>query len=88
MPCVYILESLKSQLRYTGSSHANSGIERLKLHNAGKVKSTKSGRPWVIVREEFFATYTDARKRELFLKTGQGRKFIKEACPSGLRERS
>ena len=60
-------------------------------HNKGKTKSTKSGKPWILMYYENFPDYTQARKRELFLKTGQGRKFISEKLsqmegwPSGLR---
>ena len=83
MPCVYILYSETTNKHYIGSSHKENGLIRLKSHNAGKTKSTKSGRPWIIIKEEYFSDYTSARKRELFLKSGQGRKYIKEACQSG-----
>ena len=76
----YILKSLKTNKHYIGSSHENSAITRLKSHNSGKTKSTKFGRPWVIIHQESFSTCTEARKRELFLKSGQGRKWIKEGC--------
>ena len=66
-----------------GSSHEENANSRLNSHNSGKTKSTKFGRPWVIIHEETFLTYTEARKRELFLKTGQGRKWIKEGGQDG-----
>ena len=61
---------------YVGSSR-DSAAGRLDAHNAGKTKSTRFGRPWELLLVETFATYTEARKRELFLKSGVGRKWVK-----------
>uniref|UniRef100_UPI00404871ED GIY-YIG nuclease family protein n=1 Tax=Flavobacterium sp. TaxID=239 RepID=UPI00404871ED len=35
-------------------------------------------RPWQVIYVEFFTTKSEALKREKFLKTGNGREFIKE----------
>ena len=78
MACVYILYSKQKNQFYKGSSHEDDHLQRLKAHNSGKVKSTKSGIPWKLAHIEFFTDYSSARKRELFLKTGPGRKWIKE----------
>ncbi|MAF13464.1 MAG: hypothetical protein CMI53_01040 [Parcubacteria group bacterium] len=89
MPCTYILYSRSTNKFYTGSSREKAANNRLKSHNAGKTKSTKAGRPWIIIHQEKYQNYTDARKREIFLKSGQGRKYIKtlnsraEGCQSG-----
>ena len=95
MACVYILFSQISNKFYTGSTRENVAIIRLKSHNNGKTKSTKSGKPWIIIREEQYNNYTIARKRELFLKSGIGREWInkmflnfKERCQSGRMGRS
>lgn len=77
MPCVYILRSQKTQKHYTGSSHEDEPTQRLKRHNSGQVKSTKSGLPWSLIHLEYFENYSLARKREIFLKTGKGREWIK-----------
>jgi predicted GIY-YIG superfamily endonuclease len=45
MPCVYVLFSEVTNKHYIGSSHSDSAEVRLKSHNSGKTKSTKSGRP-------------------------------------------
>ena len=63
---------------YVGSSHFNDESKRISDHNSGNVRYTKSGRPWKLIHLEIFDTYTEARKRELFLKTGIGRKWIYE----------
>src|SRR3989344_6274561 len=79
MAIVYILFSETTNKIYTGSSHENDFSVRLKSHNAGKVRSTKFGKPWKLIHKEDFLTYNEARKRELFLKTGAGRNWIKNS---------
>ncbi|MBI4834840.1 MAG: GIY-YIG nuclease family protein [Planctomycetes bacterium] len=78
MACVYILYSNTTRKFYIGSSRENNADKRIKAHNSGRTKSTKSGRPWILISIEQHTTYTDARKRELFLKSGVGRAWIKE----------
>ncbi|MBM4351620.1 MAG: GIY-YIG nuclease family protein [Deltaproteobacteria bacterium] len=94
MPCVYILYSGSTNKFYIGSSREGSADRRLKSHNTGKSKSTKAGRPWSLIYEERCSDYTEARKKENYLKSGVGRGWIKEkfknseGWPSGLRRRS
>jgi len=78
MAVTYILFSKSKNRFYVGSSRANNLVTRIKAHNSGKVRSTKSGRPWVEIAKELFGNYTDARKREIFLKSGVGRGWLKE----------
>ena len=78
MTCVYILRSKVTDKFYIGSSREDNASIRLKAYNAGKSRSTKSSRPWFIVREEQYGTYREARQRENFLKSGVGRKWIKD----------
>jgi len=52
--------------------------KRLLQHNAGITTSTKGYRPWNIVYSEKFKTRIEAREREKFLKTGQGRDYLKK----------
>ena len=73
---VYILISQKDNSQYIGLSQDTE--ERLKEHNAGRVKSTKSKRPWSLLYKEPCATRLDARKREKYLKSAPGRRFRKE----------
>jgi len=44
----------------------------LRAHNSGKVRSTKAFAPWEVVRLEEFHTCTEARERELQLKSFKG----------------
>ncbi|MFZ6033830.1 MAG: GIY-YIG nuclease family protein [Melioribacter sp.] len=53
----YVLQSLKDRRYYYGS--ASNLEERLKAHNAGKVRSTKSRRPQKIV---FYETFGNSSK--------------------------
>ena len=78
MACVYVLYSQKSNKFYVGSSRQNTAETRIKAHNAGKTRSTKYGRPWVIIYEKEFDTYTEARKNEIFFQSGQGREYFRK----------
>ena len=87
MACIYILFSKAKNLFYVGSTRENDATKRLVAHNRGKTKSIKSGCPWIIIYEEQHVNYTDARKKELFLKSGTGRKWVKEKFSSYKKER-
>ena len=73
MHYTYILVSSKSHIFYYGST--NDLDKRLKLHNFGKVKSTKAHIPWKLVWYAGFLTEKEARDFELYLKTGSGKAF-------------
>ena len=68
---VYVLRSFTSGIRYVGSCADPN--ERLRRHNAGHSKATRSGKPWVMVHSEPFATRAEAMSRERYLKSGRGR---------------
>ena len=72
----YILKSLKDGSHYYG--HSKDVDVRLKSHNTGKVRSTKSKRPWKIRFVEIFDTKSDAYKREMFFKTIDGYNYLKD----------
>ena len=78
---VYILKSLTDNGFYTGSTEELS--ERLKRHNQGKVRSTKSRRPFELIYQEVYETRTEARQRENYLKSGAGRRFLQEKLTLG-----
>lgn len=69
----YILLSKKSHIFYFGS--AKDLKKRLKLHNSGKVISTKPHTPWDLVWYGAFKTEKEARDFENYLKTGSGKSF-------------
>lgn len=73
---IYVLYSSSLHKRYVGSTSDIS--KRIKEHNSGKSKFTKSGLPWILIYQEEFISNSEARKRELFLKSGVGRKYLDE----------
>lgn len=76
MFCVYILKSLKNGRLYTGST--DDLERRLDEHNKKQSKYTSYTGPYSLVYSEEYLTRDEAVKRELFLKTGKGRDFLKE----------
>ena len=62
LACVYILYSSILDKFHTGSSRNDDQNSRLKAHNAGETRSTKSGRPWIILYKEIYFNYSEARK--------------------------
>lgn len=73
--CVYIIESKKEKgYLYIGST--NNLQRRIKEHNNGENKSTKSRIPWKLIYCEASLNEKDAIRREGYLKTSQGNRFI------------
>lgn len=72
---VYIIYSKKLNKNYIGYSADLK--RRIVEHNNGKTKFSSRGCPWKLMYYEVFKSEKDARKEELFLKTGQGRRRIK-----------
>ena len=72
---VYILRSSKIPRTYVGySGNLEQGLDD---HNAGKVAATKPYRPWEIFYKEINLTLKDAKTRELYWKSGAGRRNLK-----------
>jgi len=72
---VYILRSAKNNSLYIG--YTNDLKRRFDEHNKGKNKYTKPLRPFKLVFYEAFSDRIDAKRREIYLKSGWGRKSIK-----------
>ena len=74
---VYVLYSEKHDKLYKG--HTTSLIERFRSHNLLATKGyTVRFRPWKVVHVEFYGTKSEAIKREIFLKSGAGRGWIRK----------
>jgi putative endonuclease len=71
----YILLSLKNKGFYTG--YTANLRKRLTEHQKGKVFSTKSRQPLKLVYYEACLNEDDARAREKYLKSGMGKRYIK-----------
>jgi putative endonuclease len=72
---VYIIKSKKSGRFYTGST--NNLRKRLKQHNEGKSTYTKDKGPWELIYYEACLNEEDTRSREKYLKTGTGKRYLK-----------
>ncbi|MES2648524.1 MAG: GIY-YIG nuclease family protein [Bacteroidota bacterium] len=67
---VYILQSLKDNKYYIGSS---SNVDaRLQFHNAGLQRSTRHRTPFTLVYQEALADKTEALVREKQIKSYKG----------------
>ena len=73
---VYILQSLKDFRYYIGET---ADVEaRLKFHNAGLQRSTKSRIPFKVIHTEVYPDRTMALKREKEIKSWKGGNKFKE----------
>jgi len=72
---VYIL-LLKDGTFYKGS--CSNLKARVIEHNLGKVKSTKDKRPLRLIHYECYLLKSDAQRREKYLKTTEGRRFLRQ----------
>ncbi len=72
---IYVLQSEKDENFYVG--YTSNFKKRLKLHNEGRVKSTKERRPIKLIYYEACLEQKDALKREKYLKSNYGKRYIK-----------
>lgn len=71
---VYILKSLKDSSLYIG--YTSDLVKRVEQHNKGKNQATKPFRPYKLIFYEAFLERIDAKNREVYLKSGYGRRTI------------
>ena len=71
---VYILESKIKKFRYVG--YTCDLKKRLVEHNAGMNKSTNPHKPLQLIYYEACINKNDAKRREKYLKTTNGNKFM------------
>jgi len=72
---VYILQSLKDGKWYTGWT--NDLQKRISEHNKGITFSTRNRRPFKLIYYEASLEEKDAKAREKYLKSGMGKRYIK-----------
>jgi len=77
---VYVLRSKRNKKRYIGYT-AKAPEERLHDHNTGSSAWTRQNGPFELIYSESFSDKKSALKREKFLKTGAGRKFLGRITP-------
>jgi putative endonuclease len=78
----YVLLSKKNKEFYTGTTGDLS--KRLKQHKEGRVSSTKHKRPLKLIYYEACLGKDDAYRREKYLKTGMGKRYLKRRLRGGL----
>jgi len=72
---VYILQSKKDKLFYTGFTKDLK--RRIEEHDEGRQFSTKDRRPFELIYYESCLNKEDAVAREKYLKSGKGKKYLK-----------
>ncbi len=72
---VYAIKSLQHNFIYVGITENLQ--ERLRKHNNGYNKSTKKFTPFKLIYSEICLNGQAARKREKFLKSTSGKRFLK-----------
>jgi len=71
---VYVLYCHKDNGFYIG--YTTDLVNRLKHHSHGEVISTKNRLPITLLHYEYFIHKTDAKMREIFLKSSHGREQL------------
>lgn len=79
----YVLLSKKDNKFYT--DYTNNLSKRLKEHKTAKVFSTRLRLPIILVYYEVCGNETDARSREKYLKSGMGKRYIKNRIKNYLK---
>ena len=83
---VYILESLKNKDLYIG--YTADLKRRFKEHNSGVSQSTKRYMPWKLIYYEACLDKHDAKRREKYFKTSQGRRLLRRRLKEYLYKKS
>jgi putative endonuclease len=71
----YVLQSKKDKKWYTGFTIDLR--KRFNNHNSNKVSSTKNRGPFDLIYYEACQNEQDARSREKYLKSGMGKRYLK-----------
>jgi putative endonuclease len=72
---VYVLKSELDQSWYIG--YTKDLDSRLQQHNSGKCETTSRKMPWIRMYFEASLSKSDAIAREKYLKSGMGRRYLK-----------
>ena len=81
---VYLLISEKDGNFYTGSTADLT--RRFEEHNSGLVNSTKNRLPLKLIYYEACLNEIDARNRERYLKSGMGKKYLRNRLKDYLKD--
>jgi putative endonuclease len=75
MHYVYVLKSKKDKKWYTGCT--GDLQKRFNLHNSNKIVSTIGRGPFELIYYEACANQQDSYAREKYLKSGMGKRYLK-----------
>ena len=75
-PAAYVLRAYQGGYLYKGA--CRNLKERLKDHRAARCSRTKNRRPLTLIYHEYCDSYYDALKKEKFIKSGQGRLWLRQ----------
>ncbi|OGM97650.1 MAG: hypothetical protein A2735_03530 [Candidatus Yanofskybacteria bacterium RIFCSPHIGHO2_01_FULL_41_21] len=81
---VYILFSIKDRQLYTG--YTNNLERRMREHFSGKNIATRNRIPLKLIYYETYLKWSDAKRRESYLKGGNGRAQLKIQLQDILKE--
>jgi len=82
MHYVYAVKSTAREYIYVGMT--TNVPQRLSQNNAGQNRSTKAYRPFELLYQEKLETRSEARNKEVFLKSGIGKEYLR-SLPSHAR---
>ena len=80
---VYVLQSLKDKSLYIG--YTSNLKQRLQAHLTGQSTYTRRKLPIKLIYFEGYLSRMDAKKREVFLKSGSGWWFLKKQLENYLK---
>ncbi len=81
MVTVYVLESIQTQKHYVGIT--NDLPRRVREHQSAHTKGGRLLGRFTVQYTEIHPDYATARKREVFLKSGAGRQWLKDQRHTG-----
>jgi putative endonuclease len=79
---VYVIKSVKSNNWYTGFT--SDLKKRFKQHNSGQSTYTRPRGPYELIYYEASLSEKDARSRELYLKSGMGKRYLKNRLKNSI----
>lgn len=74
---MYTVYVLKDNLKRLYKGVTNNLVRRIKEHRSGQTKTTSRMKDIEIAYTETYNSFEEARKREIYLKTAAGRRFLK-----------
>lgn len=77
---IYILESAKDKKRYVG--YTTNIVRRIEEHKKGLSFATRPRLPMKLIYFEACTNEEDAKRREFYLKTTRGRRFLAKRLKS------